>query len=273
MLIGLAPKESFSEIVKQVQPHIVCRCETKLASLRTLKETLSMYNLIGKCSKQGKGGLMIAAKKNIFSSFLDVTSSPSNDVLVGRVIIGNYPIRIILGYAPQENETREIREEFCTELKVEIENGVKVGESILMIGDFNAKMELSTSQNVKPVTRNGKILYELINQYELNIMNFSEKCTGKWTRVERTTGESSVLDYLIVDNKLETKIAEFIIDESTVMCPFRTVTRNKKKMTIFSDHNAISLKMKINNDRNHDKRGRNKEKPKWKFTTEGMDQI
>ena len=44
----------------------------------------------------------------------------SEDIIVVRVEMAKEVIRIILGYAPQETEKSEIREEFFTELEIEI---------------------------------------------------------------------------------------------------------------------------------------------------------
>ena len=55
----------------------------------------------------------------------------------------------------------------------------------------------------------------------MEVINVSEKCVGKWTHVIRTTGKSSRLDYVIADEKVEKMITSMIIDESTLLCPFR----------------------------------------------------
>ena len=64
-------KKSLGIIVKNIKPDVVCLCETKLGSLRTVKNKMEGYRVIGRCVKYGQGGVLIAAKKNAFSTFLD----------------------------------------------------------------------------------------------------------------------------------------------------------------------------------------------------------
>ena len=77
------------------------------------------------------------------------------------------------------------------------------------------------------------------------MMNFDAKCQGKWTHVIRTTGASSVLDYVVTDRYLKEHIVDMVIDESTLLCPF-TTTRSKGKISsTLSDHNPILIKLDV----------------------------
>ena len=233
---------------------------------------LSGYRVIGRCSKAGKGGVVIAAKKGCFSSFLDISSSDNKNIIVGRIKIGSQVIRIILGYAPQETENVDDTEEFFEDMAVEVQKCLRMNESMIILGDFNAKIDETIECDkvvIRPLSRNGGIMKDLlIEPYRLNVLNFSPKCSGKWTHVIRTTEEKSVLDYVMVDNSLEMKVTDLIIDEPTLYCPFRTKSENKVRRTVYSDHNAMILKMKITKD-NKSKTGA-PELKKWKVTTKGV---
>ena len=87
---------SFGEIVKRVEATVVVICETKLANVNKIKEAMPRHEIIDKCVKEGKGGLVIAVKKNFFGSFINVTMSQENkNILVGKVAIGHRYVRII----------------------------------------------------------------------------------------------------------------------------------------------------------------------------------
>ena len=90
----------------------------------------------------------------------------------------------------------------------------------MVIGDFNAKVE-KVGDSVVPVSPNGKLMMSnVVQEHGLNIVNFTDKCIGKWTHVVRTTDEKSILDYLIVPKVLLDSIDEMVIDEDCSMCPF-----------------------------------------------------
>ena len=88
---------------------------------------------------------------------------------------------------------------------------------------------------------NGKLLLQVIQNQDLQVLNFHSKCIGKWTHVIRTTGAASVLDYIMTSENLTNKLQEITIDEDCLFCPFWV----KKKKQQFSDHNAIIPKFRI----------------------------
>ncbi len=152
---------------------------------------------MSRVSKQGKGGLLIAVQKSYFSSVMEVTTSVDKNILSVRVsLTENRNLRIILGYGPQENQPVEDREAFITELTIEVQKSIDSGDCPMIIGDLNAKIE-KDGEVVVAESPNGKLVKEFSDQYGLSVMNFDKRCKGKWTHVIRTTGEKSVLDYVI----------------------------------------------------------------------------
>ena len=207
----------------------------------SVEKLLKKYKIIGRCSRFGQGGVVIAVKKNVYSLFLDTTSTENKNIVSGRVRIGGHTLRIILGYAPQETDDGDQCEEFYTDLAMEVQNGVTNGEYPVLLGDMNAKIE-SNKGTIEPKSRNGRIMMDtLVTTCSLDVVNFSEKCSGKWTHVIRTTDESSVLDYVMVVDT--SKIKDMTIDESGVMCPFHMVSKKGQKRRILADHNAIIVNL------------------------------
>ena len=154
--------------------------------------------------------------------------------------------RIILVYGPQETESAEERERFMTDVAVEVQHSKDNNEVPILLGDFNAKMDVATNGEVIPESGNGRLLCELVKEQELDIINFSAQCEGKWTHVIRTTEAKSCLDYVITSKSFSKSVKSMLIDEDCVICPF-SVKKKKGKCEekVFSDHNSIILEAVI----------------------------
>ena len=83
------------------------------------------------------------------------------------------------------------------ELELEVLNRKAAGDLLMILGDFNAKLKRDDQQNITPVSGNGYLLVNMVEENNMKILNFSEKCDGKWTHMIRTTGQCSTLDYAI----------------------------------------------------------------------------
>ena len=130
---------SVVEILSKTEPTIVVLCEIKLANVNKVKEIMDKeYEVIHRCIKSGKGGIVIAAKRNIFASFIDITNSENKNILVGRVALGAKFLRIIAGYAPQEEDLKEVREEFFEDLSMEITKSKLSDDEFMIIGGKTA---------------------------------------------------------------------------------------------------------------------------------------
>ena len=214
--------------------------------------------------KSGQKGVAICVKRDTFKSILDVTSSMSKDIVVVRVEMAHEALRIILGYAPQETENAEIREEFFTELEIEIAKCKMVDETPIVVGDMNAKISWNNN-NIHAKSGNGKHLAELVGSQELDVLNFHNKCEGKWTHVIRTTNSASVLDYMLTPKMITNTMQQMIIDEECIVCPFSVKFGNKQ----YSDHNAIILRLMIS----FEKRTPAKQPKSWRITEDGIQQL
>ena len=58
-----------------------------------------------------------------------------------------------------------------------------INENPIRVGDMNAKIEcVAGTASIQPKSRNGRIMMEtLIETCKLEVINFSEKCSGKCT--------------------------------------------------------------------------------------------
>ena len=90
------------------------------------------------------------------------------------------------------------------------------------------------------MSSNGQKLHSLIIKYNLNVVNSMEICSGTFTKANnKTVGEKSVLDYVIVSSELIRYIKDMQIDTAKQFTSWRTFKSGKR----FSDHNAIILKV------------------------------
>ena len=261
-------QDSIKNIIEQVQPKIVALCETKLESGKTIKSALPGYEICSRKKKAGEKGIAVCVKKQTFKSVLDVTITNHEDIVAVRIEMAQCVARIILGYAPQETDPVELRELFFTELEIEISQCRLADEMPIVLGDLNSKIQIRGGV-VEAITPNGKMLLELINNQELKVLNFHDRCVGKWTYVVRTTGFSSVLDYAISNETISEATEEILIDEECLFCPFNIKKKKGRQERQFSDHNAIVINLSIPYE---SKTPKNVPKS-WRITKDGLEKL
>ena len=76
-------------MVERTNASIIVFCETKLANINKVKKDFPTYDFIHRFVKSGKGGIVIGVKRNIFGSFINVTSTKNENILVGRLSHGD----------------------------------------------------------------------------------------------------------------------------------------------------------------------------------------
>ena len=57
-----------------------------------------------------------------------------------------------------------------------------------------------------------------------------------------------MIDYIIVDDELNDRVRDILIDEDCLQTPFRRVTERKQVRAQYSDHNSITAKFEMNNE-------------------------
>ena len=116
---------------------------------------------------------------------------------------------------------------------VEIQRAYTRSPYKLVVGDFNAKLK----SNLQNVSKNGKLLEQVINDFDMKVTDTLPICEGQWTRVNNNnSSERSIIDYLLLSEKLEPNLKELL---SKTICSYK-VTNDKKT---YSDHNAFIFNM------------------------------
>ena len=168
-----------------------------------------------------------------------------------RLCFGLESIRLILAYEPQEGDAKDDSEDFYKNLQIQIDRSVLKGDSVLIVGDLNAKLGKTVmNRDIHDMSANGKLLYDIINKYNLCVVNALRLCKGVFTRVNnKNSAEKSVLDYVIVSSNLSDNIQSMTIDEGKLFTPWRNLQRGKR----FTDHNAIIFELQCERSKGNDR--------------------
>ena len=94
------------------------------------------------------------------------------------------------------------------------------------------------------MSKNGKLLYQLYTNAELELLTSGDKCKGVFTRINnKNCFEKSVLDYAFCSPSLISYIESLNFDEMKCETPSRSLKRGERP----SDHCAMTTKMNIPN--------------------------
>ena len=222
--------------------------ETKLAKNKGFDDW-NKYDCFKRNSSKGKSGLMCAFKKGTFLSVRDVTHTDDERVLTCRVECKNEVVRVVTAYGPQENEDAEDRKDFFIKFGIEIEKCIHSGDGVIVVGDLNAKLEHNKERNeINPDSGNGSLLLDIIEDLNLQVVNFSDQCKGQWTwsKVINEVVHKSILDYVLVDSKMHLNVVSMDIDEEKHLCPFHRVrVKGGGHKLIYSDHSPLVCKFSL----------------------------
>ena len=242
---GFQTKEcSFLHILETLEPGIFVLTETKVCKGKVFDFT--NYNYINRNGTKGQGGLVCAVKKGTFESIRNVSTTDCDNILVCRIEYRDEVVRVICVYGPQETDDSDNRNDFYQSLSIEVEKTLHANEKPIIVGDFNAKL-VSEEGNPVPDSPNGGLLHQVLSRYQLQVMNFSAKCSGKWTwsRVVEGVLQRSVLDYFITDSDMEVSVLKMDIDEEKIHCPFHIEKVKGGQKLTYSDHSPIIVDLNI----------------------------
>ena len=129
---------SLDDILKRLKPQIWCIQETKLKPSEMLKRDVTfkfqMYYL-NRQESQG-GGLAIGIDKEIESTLVR-EGNDEVEALVVQLVLGEFPVRLIVAYGPQENALKERKENFWRFLEEEANMAELLDHGLLIQMDGN----------------------------------------------------------------------------------------------------------------------------------------
>ena len=231
--------KSLENIVQEEKPALIAIAETILEE----KEEIDIegYHVLPKNkTAEGQGrGILIAVKEEIkhITTIVMEDDDPAEQMWV-RISNGRINVRIGLIYAPQESRTKKAElKRMYDKIKEQIEIGRNNKQKILALGDFNCKIGEEVKGNTSEITMGGKMLQNLTEKTNMEIINTTELCKGTWTREEG--GKKSVLDYVLINKEEIGSVEEMNIDEGKEITPYG-MEQNRR---VYTDHNTITLQI------------------------------
>ena len=192
--------QSFNEILSTVKPQIWMIEETKLKPHENLKcEAIDDFQVFYLSRQKSQGGGVALGVNKIFESTLLNEGDDETEVISVLVMVGSTAIRVIVGYGPQENASKDKKEKFW-EI---IENEVVQAESehhgviIQIDGNLHAGDKL-LKDDPNPQNQNGKLFMDFLKRNcTLSVVNSMDICEGLITRQRslETRTEKAVLDF------------------------------------------------------------------------------
>ena len=243
--------QSFNEILSTVKPQIWMIEETKLKPHENLKcEAIDDFQVFYLSRQKSQGGGVALGVNKIFESTLLNEGDDETEVISVLVMVGSTAIRVIVGYGPQENASKDKKEKFWEF----IENEVVQAESehhgviIQIDGNLHAGDKL-LKDDPNPQNQNGKLFMDFLKRNcTLSVVNSMDICEGLITRQRslETRTEKAVLDFFIVNEKLNPYLKKMIIDEKREYSLGNYAQFQKNKRVIESDHNGLLLELELN---------------------------
>ena len=159
-------------------------------------------------------------------------------------------------YGPQEKCSNEEADRQYSQLSSQVNKLKRKGE-VILVGDFNAKLEINKREVQQRASKNGEYMERMITETS-TIVKSLDAITGNWTRVKRKDqNERSVIDYVIMTENIAKTTKYIEIDE---------IGAHRLKGKEESDHNTIIIETSIPRSNKVEKTTllNTKDKKKWK---------
>ncbi len=180
----------------------------------------------------GGGGVGFLIRNDIFPAIQSIKNKEDTGLKIMWIKINTKPtLHIAIYYGPQENvKAEQLKDEYK-----QLENSIREQKStnIIVMGDFNAKIEINKVDIKQVISRNGKQLTKLLEKNQMVATTMLNKHIGTWTRINsKKQTEKSIIDYFIISNNLQDSVEESSTDDSNSYMI---------KGTAPSDHKVITL--------------------------------
>ena len=224
--------------------------ETKLKSHETIQcEAISDFQVFYLSRQKSQGGGVALGVNKIFESTLLNEGDDETEVISVLVVVGDIEIRVIVGYGPQENALREKKEKFWDFIENEVvqADSEHQGVIIQIDGNLHAGEEL-LKDDPNPQNQNGKFFMDFLRRNSmLSVVNTQDICEGLITRQRslQTRSEKSVLDFFLVNEKLNPFLKKMIVDEKREFSLGNYAQFHTNKRVIESDHNGLILELAL----------------------------
>ena len=180
------------------------------------------------------GGVMIAVKEELATvTKKQIETKGTLESLWVTINNGRHKVKIGAAYIPKEQIGKEELQEAFNKLSDEAERGIIAGYQTLVIGDTNAKIEEEGD------SIGGRIQKEMLRKLNMTILNDTDRCEGKWTRIQNNC--KSRLDYVIACESAQDSLQWMTIDEPKLWTPLRIKKEKGLIKQVYTDHTAILM--------------------------------
>ena len=180
------------------------------------------------------GGVAILIRDDIYKLTKRVEDLEDQDQEIIWIQIDNGVNKIYVGiyYGPQEKCSNEEAERQYSQLTTQI-NKLKNRGQVILMGDFNAKLEVKNNKIQQDLSRNGKHLEKLLEDTDTIPISLNESQQA-WTRIRKRKEETekSNIDYVIMTQGMATTTKLVYVDEAGI---------HKLKGKEETDHSTIII--------------------------------
>ena len=196
--------ESINLIILEESIDVILLTETKVYTRSAINiKGFQGFSVVR--DKKVGGGIFLGIRQGLYETVMIDSGDKAQSVTV-QLTNKDFNVQIVLVYGPQENDPEDIRESFHHDVSVQIQTADINGDFVILVDDFNAKLGHSVVQNdIHPMSKNGELLFDMFNNYNIKLLNSSKFCNGTFTRTHkyRQEIEKSVLEYVFVSFDLE----------------------------------------------------------------------
>ena len=242
--------ESFNDVLSSLKPQIWMIEETKLKTNEHIKcEALSEFQVFYLSRLKSQGGGIAVGIDKMFESTLISEGDDETEAISVLVIVGDLPIRVIVGYGPQENASKDKKEKFWGFIEKEVIQAEAEEQGIIIQMDGNLHAgEKIIKNDPNPQNLNGKLFMDFLQRNEtLTVVNSLNICEGLITRQRllKSRSEKAVLDFFITNEKLSPYLKRMIVDEKREFSLGNFSQYKQNKRVIETDHNGLILELAL----------------------------
>ena len=194
------------------------------------------------------GGIALGIDKQFESVFV---RGGNDDLEIMSVVfyINNLAVRVLVGYGPQENDSKEKKDAFWNFLDTEVVEAELEGQGLVIQFDGNLHAGQDLIKNdPNPQNQNGRLFMQFLQRHSsVSVVNSWSSFEGLLTRkrVTKDRTEEAVLDFFIVNDRLQSYVKRAFVDEDKEYALWNFSQQKKNMRVIASDHNALVMEVAI----------------------------
>ena len=189
--------------------------------------------------KKSGGGLLIGALKDLSPIWIG-DGGTKVEALSIKISVKKMDIRIVNAYGPQEYDDLEKKRDFWKYLDREVFIANREGNGCYIAMDGNSWLGSKMLKNdPHKQNKNGEMFQNFLERNpHLSVLNKEKICQGVITRsrIANNKNENSIIDFVIVCDKVLPFLSKFTIDEQK---KYALANYSSKGKITYSDHNSL----------------------------------